>query len=304
MWAGCSKEVGRTTDYVLKPRVQLTSGDVAEPVEELRAYAFDADTAQWTVASYDDALQGVITRRDDPSQRRDDPVAVAERLVPAEGAAGTWFGMSLGVPSKLVVAVDPATRLYAFTQQPLVENLPELYVSILFRPWKEGNTYKEGNWIFRNDFYAPPVYLSCSVSPSVQPDEGADPQEIPSVKVYAYAADTTLWRIASYDDAVAGVITSKNDPDQQRLAPSFAAYKSDAGTYDMSVSERTLMIVVVDRTDRMYAYTKQEVDLEGEPRAFGIVFRPWRREWIALDGEWCVVDPSLDPAAAQTDNDR
>ncbi len=34
-------------------------------------------------------------------------------------------------------------------------NLPNLYVSLIFKPWK-GFSYKEGNWSFYNEFYAPP----------------------------------------------------------------------------------------------------------------------------------------------------
>ena len=45
----------------------------------------------------------------------------------------------------------------------------------------------------------------------------------------------------------------------------------------MEVSSPTLMVVVVDQTNEVYAYSKQEVDLDGEPVTFPIVFRTWRR---------------------------
>lgn len=34
------------------------------------------------------------------------------------------------------------------------------------------------------------------------------------------------------------------------------------------------MVVVVDRTNRLYAYSKQVVDLEGETVTLPVVFRP------------------------------
>ena len=63
------------------------------------------------------------------------------------------------------------------TQQEIAENFPKLYVSVVFKPWKEGTEYKDGNWIFRNQFYVPPTYLDCYIAPSVQAEEGGDTTE-------------------------------------------------------------------------------------------------------------------------------
>ena len=115
---------------------------------------------------------------------------------------------------------------------------------------------------------------------------------------YAFAADTTAWYIASYDDAVAGKITSKDDDSFTRSNPNFTAYKEESSAlYKMQVSTPTLMVVVVDRVNRLYAYTKKEVDLEGASPTFPVLFRPWIQQWI--DDEepngWIVVNPELDP---------
>lgn len=40
------------------------------------------------------------------------------------------------------------------------------------------------------------------------------------------------------------------------------------------------MVVVVDRVNRLYAYTKKEVDLEGASPTFPVLFRPWIQQWI------------------------
>ena len=81
--------------------------------------------------------------------------------------------MPLSAETQMVVAVDPVNRVYAYTQQELDVNLPNLYVSLIFKPWK-GFSYKEGNWSFYNEFYAPPVYLDCLIDPSVQLAEGGE----------------------------------------------------------------------------------------------------------------------------------
>ena len=60
---GCFKDVSDSTNYVLKPLVQNLSADPNNPLEGVLAYAFVADTALYTVASYEDALNGVLTRK-------------------------------------------------------------------------------------------------------------------------------------------------------------------------------------------------------------------------------------------------
>lgn len=151
------------------------------------------------------SLRGGTTR----PKKQTVPLVTAEPY-DQEGIAG-WLSMRIDKPSVMVVAVDTEHRIYGYTQQEIAENFPKLYVSVVFKPWKEGTEYKDGNWIFRNQFYVPPTYLDCYIAPSVQAEEGGETTEPSKLKAYAYAVDTTAWRIASYIDAAAGVITSKND---------------------------------------------------------------------------------------------
>ena len=191
LFAGCFKEVSYRTDYVLKPLVQENSGDVAQllPEGKAQAFAHAADTVFWEVASYEDALAGIITRRDNPSEKQTVPLVTAEPY-DQEGIAG-WLSMRIDKPSVMVVAVDTEHRIYGYTQQEIAENFPKLYVSVVFKPWKEGTEYKDGNWIFRNQFYVPPTYLDCYIAPSVQAEEGGETTEPSKLKAYAYAVDTT-----------------------------------------------------------------------------------------------------------------
>ena len=69
----------------------------------------------------------------------------------------------------------------------------------------------------------------------------------------------------------------------------------ETGLYKMEVSSSTLMVVVVDRTNRLYAYSKQVVDLEGETVTLPVVFRPWRATWIYVEDGWRFVDASRAP---------
>ena len=298
--AGCFKDVSYKTNYVLKPLAQAQTVDPVEPFEGLKAYSFDADTALYTVSSYEDALNGVISLKGRPSERITTPVSTSAPYE-REGTTG-WVSLELRSPTQMVVAVDPVHRLYAYTQQEVEVNLPNLYVALTFRTWKEGNSYKDGNWSYYNEFYAPPVYRDCYVDAKAQLSEGAAETAISKMEVYAYAADTTAWYIASYDDAVSGRITSKADTTDTRTIPSFRGYAdSGTGLYKMSVSAGSLMVVVADRSDRMYAYTQQTVDLtQTDALTFpALVFRPWRGLWHdATDTNgWLVVNPTYDPEA-------
>lgn len=298
--SGCFKDTSIRTNYILKPLSQALSTDPYTPFEGLKAYSFDADTALYTVSSYEDALNGVISLKGRPSERITTPVSTSAPYE-REGTTG-WVSLELRSPTQMVVAVDPVHRLYAYTQQEVEVNLPNLYVALTFRTWKEGNSYKDGNWSYYNEFYAPPVYRDCYVDAKAQLSEGAAETAISKMEVYAYAADTTAWYIASYDDAVSGRITSKADTTDTRTIPSFRGYAdSGTGLYKMSVSAGSLMVVVADRSDRMYAYTQQTVDLtQTDALTFpALVFRPWRGLWHdATDTNgWLVVNPTYEPEA-------
>ena len=245
---------------------------------------------------YEDALNGIASLKDDPSAQLQ-AVASSEPYA-QEGTTG-WVRMSLPMAERrMILAVDTEHRLYAYTEQELVETLPSLYVTLIFKTWKEGTSYKDGNWCFFNEFYTPPQRLDTYVRPLLQSaEDAAAPFEDPgNLKVYAYAVDTTAWRIASYDDAYAGRITSKRDENDTRTTPSFQAYADEeTGLFSMQVSVESLMVVVVDRVNRLYAYSQQSVDLDGASPTFEVLFRPWRGVWIdVLDG-WRIVNEALDP---------
>lgn len=297
--SGCFEEVSYKTDYILKPMSKQNTGDPSEPIEGAQAYTYNVDTTLWTVASYEDALAGVVSLKENPAERMTAPAAVA---VPyeREGAAG-WLQMRLKRSSQMVVVVDPARKIYAYTRQELSENVPQLFVSVLFEGWKEGFSYASGKWSFYNQFYKPPIALDCFLQPEVQIEEGGASAPIASGKVTAYAveADTTAWYIASYADAAGYTVTSKSDPEVKRSA-TFRAYKeSDSDLYKMQVADEesplTLMVVVVDEADRIYAYTQKSVDLTGASPTYPVLFRPWLGAWIAEEDGWCFVDESRAP---------
>ncbi len=319
----CLKEGQYDERYVLKPWVQTLSTAAAEPLEGVVAYAYAADTTLWGIASYEDALAGRISLKEDPSQQRTQPDAVA---VPYEGdlvadtpqpeapdpaeeggeaveppaalSTAGWLQMQMGRSAWMVVAVDPASRIYAYTQQEPALNLPDLYVSFVFQPWRESKTYKSGSWSVYNPFYEPPTVLKCFFSPRMQRAEGEEEQEFASsqFKAYAFAADTTDWYIASYDDAAAGRITDRTDPEKTLSTPNFQAYPEAEGGFGMEVTTMPLMVVAVDRVNRIYAYTKVDIPLDSPSPTWPLLFAPWREEWsYRNEAGWRIVNENRKP---------
>lgn len=289
---------GKTT-YVIKPLVQRTSGDRNEPLADIIAYAFKADTTEWGVASYEDAVAGILTHKEHPNEQLGTPIATAEPYG-VEGLENR-FVMTLPDYPVMLLVVDHINRLYAYTNQNLQPNMGSLFVTLIFKPWKEVTAYKEG-WSFYNPFYEPPKELELYTRVLAQSAENGPEEEIEYLKLYAFAADTTLWRIASYEDAVAGIITMKENEHEQRTTPEFNAYATnDPGLYRMKVTQPTLMLVAVDRTHGLYAYTKRVVDLSGESPTYNLLFRPWMPQWITEEEGWCIVNPEYEPTTEEQD---
>lgn len=148
--SGCFKSVSYDTDVILKSWVQRASSDALEPASGVVAYAFEADTVEWTVASYDDALNGVLTRKGS-SETGVSPVA--GEVCRVDSVDMELLQMRVGSSPVVLVAVDTENRLYGYRQQELGENLPRLFTSVVFRPWKRMKKYVDGTWRMFNDFY-------------------------------------------------------------------------------------------------------------------------------------------------------
>ena len=218
LFMGCFKDVSYKTTYVFKPLEQEKSGDPTQILADAKLYAFAADTSSWEVASYKDALAGVISQRGNRNEKISTPLAAGEPYE-QEGVEGL-LQMSFDRSSVMVVAVDTKNELYGYTQQEVPENTPKIYVTLIFKRWKQGYSYKDGKWLMFNDSYTPPIYIDSQVTAQLQAEEGAEPTVPSNLRVYAYAVDTTAWKINSYNDAAQRIITSKSaqaDADQPRL---------------------------------------------------------------------------------------
>lgn len=149
---GCFKSIGYETFYVLRPWAQEGTVKTPIPREDMLTYAFDADTTEWSVLSYEDAVAGIITSRRTGEKLQ--PIAQGE---PYEiDGNENWLAMQLNGPRFFILAVDQSNRLYGFTEQAIGENLPQMHVSVTFYPKEKGKRFLKGKWIMCNDFYTEP----------------------------------------------------------------------------------------------------------------------------------------------------
>lgn len=163
---GCFKKVTMDCRYHVRPYYQAESGGVAVQGEGIIAYAFAADTTQWTVASYEDALNGVLTSKTSGEKRSD----AMERVEQQDSTVV----LQLTVTPVTIVVVDPINKLFAWRMTEVVENLPDLYVSVTFRPWSAKKRYVEGPWRMNNEAYVAPEVPEEPTDPE-QPEEEVDP---------------------------------------------------------------------------------------------------------------------------------
>lgn len=300
--AGCSKDFSYDTTYVIKPLSQLLPHRAYLPLEGVQAFTYPVDTLLWGVASYEDALSGVITLKTDPTQKMTTPEATSTPYQEIEGTIG-WIQLPTSAPMQMIVAVDPDSKVYAYTQREQVVDLPRVVAVLRFMKWKEGFSYKDGPWSFYNKFYTPASKVVCSILPRIQATEGGAEEPITTasrIKAYAYAVDTTEWRLASYTDASNGLITSKSDPKQTISSPDYSAYyDTPTQHWNLSATISPLMVVVVDTQTKRYAYSQQQFPIPGDPVTFNpVVFRTWTGPGVVVEQGWTQVNEGLMPKTA------
>ncbi len=141
----CFKDEEYDTTMVLRPTEQVTSGDDFTDCADCVAYAFDADSTEWKVASWADACSGVLT------SKSDDTVTKTAYAVAAsyseEGLGDGMLSMRVALFQPMIVVANTLAEEYAYTQYELGLNLDKTYIYVRFRPWKSG-IYTESSWVY------------------------------------------------------------------------------------------------------------------------------------------------------------
>ncbi|MFR9666630.1 MAG: hypothetical protein SNF68_01515 [Rikenellaceae bacterium] len=171
---GCFKNEAYDSTLVIIPAQQSASGEEFEYLSSCVVYAFAADTTNYTPQSYDEALAGIITNKE--NGERLSPIAVGEKyssyysykyeieeedddddddeevVYPYEdGEIVTTLieGLSMQIMMQniMLVAVDTQNEGYAYCNYELGMNLAITYITVSFRPWKTA-PFEQGDWMY------------------------------------------------------------------------------------------------------------------------------------------------------------
>ena len=108
---------------------------------------------------------------------------------------------------------------------------------------------------------------------------------------YAFYVDTNLWRIASWEDALAHVITDKRNPSVRLSVPDVVGVFDAEADFQVALplTAPLSMLVVVDKANSMYAYRKYESPIN-LPEIFAqLHMYAWRKTYNA--NGWRIVNP-------------
>lgn len=117
---------------------------------------------------------------------------------------------------------------------------------------------------------------------------------------YAYYVDTVDWRIASWEDALAGRITHKTTG-EVRTTPDVLGEFNSSADYQVSIAlnQKISMVVAVDPDVKVYAYRKFELPINLEHVDAKLYLATWKRNHA--NSGWWVVNPFYGVKPATTE---
>lgn len=144
LFAGCFKKVTRQTQAVIKLMHQDVSGEqtMASTLDSIQVFVFNTKSEDWTINSWEDAIQAKITNITDGSTNSV-PDAIGEPYL-REGSENSYMAVELTQTPSMIVVVDSELKMYAYAFKRLeAQNLPQTYLSLIFHKWKTED-YVEG----------------------------------------------------------------------------------------------------------------------------------------------------------------
>lgn len=259
---GCMKEEEFKTTVVVKALTTSERGEKS-PQHDIVIYAYAADTSLYAPASYADALEGRLTHKQQPSKQLEAERTGESCLV--EGHGITMKVDASGIESLYLLVVNRAEQLYGYTQVALVENLPHLYVSVVFDPYKQASSYQSGKWWFFNDFFAPT--FNCAVKAILQMNEGGNTSTVKGSKLFVFDFSDQNpgnwrdeWYIASFEEAEVGRLRRIDDNTPRDFNHSVSAKSSGEAAIKLSASDYLLLLFNREqRSYGLYPLSREEI---------------------------------------------
>ena len=168
--AGCAKSK-LDADYIVRPWHQAADKGELDSLFTLVGFSFEVDTADWIVASYDDALIGRITHRTTGETRNDGIMAMKDTI----DWSLTWFNFK--TEPVMIIVADTKLPFYAYHQAVLYNGVPRMIFSIIEQSWRADITVAQNVWRTVYAYSAPePEKPEKPIEPD-NPTEPDDPVE-------------------------------------------------------------------------------------------------------------------------------
>lgn len=293
----CQKDVSYQTSVVVKAWAQESSGGEQHRLDDVVVYGFAADTTLYSVTDYEEALAGVMRRKSDPTQSIEARLKGSEAMLEGHGMVQVMPAHDYS--SLILLVVDTENRLFGYTQLALVENLPYMYISVQFQPWKESAHYKNGQWWMYNSYYV--ANMSCTVRPKVQMTQEGEVTYLKSSRLFAYPlSEPEKWLPKDWSDAEVGRLTHTETGEIADPAYSFSA--DNQGAVTAKFPPRDYLVMVVNSTEKCYALralSEEEIRAEAEStaevRGFSVTFPLWDLQppYHTEDGWSCYYTPEI-----------
>lgn len=142
----------------------------------VRVFAYFADYQEWEVASYEDALEGIIRSVEGSGTRT--PDVVGEPYAD-EGEAGL-FDFRFTEKPVMLVAVHTEYPVYGWRNAGVVDNLERMNIPVVFQLWKyleEDNIIKEDEEITDSAWDRGAGWKMIYISTWTEPEEPENPEE-------------------------------------------------------------------------------------------------------------------------------
>lgn len=275
--------------YTVRVFIQERQSGERIPAEDVKVYAFAADTTLWAVASIEDARQGIITSRENPGEKLDNPETAEQYLDTVEGETvfnGKYrFATPFTQQNMMLVVAHGTQDIFAYGNAQLQYNLDRMEVTLVLELYRtDTEPYTQGLWRIYNMGTEVPVKCAYTVTSKQQRAEGSLGSTVPAVALntarlhvfYLSEEDGTAtdWRVASYNDAVNGVLTSRsNASDTRQAADVETEYIDNKAT--VTITQSNTVLLVYDTVQPMYAYAAANMVNNPETQNDEVTFKPY-----------------------------
>lgn len=288
LFASC-EDVVFDCDYTVTAYVEAREKGDKVATEGVVMHAFYADTAMWEVKSYADALAGKLT-----GKRANVGATKMADFTAISGTDGSVLFSSLNQEDVMIIACEESSKRYGWRVAEVYKGLEVVNISITFELWKRDNVYAQGRWVMVDEFASsrPEQYIIKSYDEEV---EGGEKTPRAGVTTHIFYADSAMWEVKSYADALAGKLTKIGGSEE--MWAEITVLSDTEGNGEVYVTEKPMMIVSCDEDKRYgWVFVTEETDWN----SIAIIFSLWRRDAAYTQSEWRMFDDGAAERPEQT----